>query len=145
MPEAVHVGSGKVRELYALDDERLLQSSIRRILERHHEVVLASSGQRALELLAHDRFDVVLCDLIMPGMTGMQLFEVVRATMPQQAARFVFLTGGTSSPEARDFLLSVDNPRAYKPLSGDEIMRLVARCLAQFSGTPNGGTAPAAP
>jgi signal transduction histidine kinase/DNA-binding response OmpR family regulator len=118
-----------------VDDERLLQSSIRRILERHHEVVLASSGQRALELLAHDRFDVVLCDLIMPGMTGMQLFEVVKATMPQQAVRFVFLTGGTSSPEARDFLLSVDNPRAYKPLSGDEIMRLVARCLAQFSGT----------
>jgi signal transduction histidine kinase/DNA-binding response OmpR family regulator len=119
-----------------VDDERLLQSSIRRILERHHEVVLASSGHRALEILAHDRFDVILCDLIMPGMNGMLLYETVKALMPEQAARFVFLTGGTSSSEARDFLLSVDNPRAYKPLSADEIMRLIARCLAQFSSNP---------
>jgi signal transduction histidine kinase/DNA-binding response OmpR family regulator len=134
-PEARAQEPASVRSARILfvDDERLLQSSIRRLLERHHEVVLASSGHRALEILAKDRFDVVLCDLIMPGMNGMLLYEAVKALMPEQAARFVFLTGGTSSPEARDFLLSVDNPRAYKPLSAEEIMRLIAQCLRQFS------------
>jgi signal transduction histidine kinase/ActR/RegA family two-component response regulator len=130
-PEALSaVRSGRV---LVVDDERLLQSSIRRILERYHDVVVASSGHRALEILAHDTFDVVLCDLIMPGMTGMQLYQTVRAIKPEQAARFVFVTGGTSSAEARDFLLSVDNPRAYKPVSADEIVALVARCLNQFA------------
>jgi CheY-like chemotaxis protein len=86
-----------------------------------------------MEMLATEKFDLVLCDLIMPGMTGMQLFESIRERDPVQASRFVFLTGGTSSPEARSFLLGVDNPRAYKPLGADEIIRLIARCLRQFA------------
>jgi CheY-like chemotaxis protein len=116
-----------------VDDERLLRNSLKRILERHHEVTLASSGQKALELLAEMQFDVILCDLIMPGMTGMQLYEAVKQRSPEQAARFVFLTGGTSSPEARDFLRSVTNPRAYKPFQADDLARLVKRCLAEFA------------
>jgi signal transduction histidine kinase/DNA-binding response OmpR family regulator len=116
-----------------VDDDPLVQNSIRRTLERRHDVVVVGSGARALEILATEKFDIVLCDLIMPGMTGMQLFETVRERDPAQAARFVFLTGGTSSPEARSFLLGVDSPRAYKPLGADEIVRLIARCLRQFS------------
>jgi PAS domain S-box-containing protein len=119
-----------------VDDDPLVQNSIRRTLERYHDVVVTGSGARALELLDTEQFDIVLCDLIMPGMTGMQLFEAVRVKDALQARRFVFLTGGTSSPEARTFLLGVDNPRAYKPLGADEIIRLVARCLKQLSETP---------
>jgi len=115
-----------------VDDDPLVQNSIRRTLERHHDVVIVGSGARALSILEAEKFDIVLCDLIMPGMTGMQLFETIRARDPEQAKRFVFLTGGTSSPEARTFLLSVDNPRAYKPLGADEIVRLIAKCLRQF-------------
>src|SRR5678815_4979211 len=92
-----------------VDDDPLVQNSIRRTLERHHDVVVTGSGERALELLDTEKFDIVLCDLIMPGMTGMQLFEAIRAKDALQARRFVLLTGGTSSPEARTFLLAVDN------------------------------------
>ncbi len=116
-----------------VDDDPLVQNSIRRTLERHHDVIVVGSGGRALQLLEAEKFDIVLCDLIMPGMTGMQLFETLRLRDPAQAARFVFLTGGTSSPEARSFLLGVDNPRAYKPLGADEIVRLIGKCLRQFA------------
>ncbi|HVU01116.1 MAG TPA: response regulator [Polyangiaceae bacterium] len=115
-----------------VDDERVVRNGLRRILERQNEVVLAPSGERALEILGADDFDVVLCDLIMPGMTGIQLYEETRKRTPAQAARFVFLTGGTSSVEAREFLRGVSNPRAYKPVSADEILRLVARSAADF-------------
>jgi two-component system cell cycle sensor histidine kinase/response regulator CckA len=118
--------------ILVVDDDPLVQNSIRRTLERHHDVVVVGSGLRAMQILETEKFDIVLCDLIMPGMTGMQLFEAVRMRDAVQAARFVFLTGGTSSPEARSFLLAVDNPRAYKPLGADEIVRLIAKCLRQF-------------
>jgi CheY-like chemotaxis protein len=97
-------------------------------------VAVAADGRRALELIAEQSFDVVLCDLIMPEMSGMELFEAVQKSKPHQAARFVFVTGGTSSPEAREFLSNVPNPRAYKPVRAEDLVSLIARCLRQFAG-----------
>jgi hypothetical protein len=65
----------------------------------------------------------------------MDLFESIRKRSPDQSARFVFLTGGTNSPEARDFLLNVKNPRAYKPVNAAEIIDIIDQCLKDFSAT----------
>jgi signal transduction histidine kinase/DNA-binding response OmpR family regulator len=134
-PRAPHAEPESTRpgRILIVDDDRLVRNGLRRILERHHEVELASSAERALEVLEQDRFDVVLCDLIMPGMTGMQLYREVSRRAPAQAERFVFLTGGTSSGEAREFLVGVKNPRAYKPVSAEEIVRLVGRCVERLA------------
>jgi signal transduction histidine kinase/DNA-binding response OmpR family regulator len=132
-PSATETPPARPAHILLVDDDPLVQNSIRRTLERHHDVVIVGSGARALSILEAEHFDIVLCDLIMPGMTGMQLFETIRARDPAQAKRFVFLTGGTSSPEARNFLLGVDNARAYKPLGADEIVRLIAKCLRHFA------------
>jgi signal transduction histidine kinase/CheY-like chemotaxis protein len=136
---ATEVPPTRPAHILLVDDDPLVQNSIRRTLERHHDVVIVGSGARASSILEAEKFDIVLCDLIMPGMTGMQLFETIRARDPEQAKRFVFLTGGTSSPEARAFLLGVDNARAYKPLGADEIVRLIAKCLRQFAGEEKSG------
>ncbi len=122
------VAAGSARVLI-VDDDRLVRNSLRRMLERQHDVVLASGGERALELLGQEKFDVVLCDLVMPQMSGMELHAAVSGRSPEQAARFVFLTGGTHSSEARQFLQSVPNPRAYKPVSAEEVGALIARSL----------------
>jgi signal transduction histidine kinase len=119
-----------------VDDDRLVRSSLRRSLERQHDVTLASSGERALELLSEKSFDVILCDLVMPQMSGMELYSSVKARSPEQAARFVFLTGGTHSPEAREFLQTVPNPRAYKPVSPEELTAMVARALYERGRAP---------
>ncbi len=119
--------------LLLVDDDRLVRNGLRRILEKFHDVVVASGGEQALAALAERTFDLVLCDLIMPMMTGMELFAAVAKKNPEQAKRFVFLTGGTSSPEARDFLLEVKNPRAYKPIGADQLVRLVDDCVKQFA------------
>ncbi|HEX4477424.1 MAG TPA: response regulator [Polyangiaceae bacterium] len=119
--------------LLLVDDDRLVRNGLRRILEKFHDVVVASGGEQALDALAERTFDLVLCDLIMPTMTGMELFAAVAKKKPEQAKRFVFLTGGTSSPEARDFLLEVKNPRAYKPIGAEQLIRLVDDCVKQFA------------
>lgn len=119
--------------LLLVDDDRLVRNGLRRILEKFHDVVVATGGEQALDALAERSFDLVLCDLIMPTMTGMELFAAVAKKKPEQAKRFVFLTGGTSSPEARDFLLEVKNPRAYKPIGAEQLIRLVDDCVKQFA------------
>jgi CheY-like chemotaxis protein len=96
-------------------------------------VMVAADGRRALELIEEKPFDVVLCDLIMPEMNGMELFRAVHESKPDQAARFVFVTGGTRSPEAREFLLNVPNPRVYKPVRAEDLVLVIARCLRQFA------------
>jgi signal transduction histidine kinase/DNA-binding response OmpR family regulator len=118
-----------------VDDDRLVRNSLRRALERHHDVTLASGAKRASELLSEMEFDVVLCDLVMPHVSGMELYEAVKARSPEQAARFVFLTGGTHSPDAREFLQRVPNRRAYKPIGPEDLALLIEESLAERSSS----------
>lgn len=127
-PTAITRTDGQ-RELRVMvvDDERLVRNGFRRVLDAHYRVTLASSGQEALSLIQQGDYDVILCDLLMPGMTGMQLFTEIQQTSPAMAQRFVFLTGGTASADAREFLREVKNPRAFKPLENEELIALVER------------------
>lgn len=118
-----------------VDDERLVRNGFRRLLDRHYAVTLAEGGRQALELIRNQRFDVILCDLLMPQMTGMELYETVRNEAPLAAERFVFLTGGTACAEAREFLSAVDNARAFKPLDNEELVALVERAVNRVKAT----------
>jgi EAL domain-containing protein (putative c-di-GMP-specific phosphodiesterase class I)/CheY-like chemotaxis protein len=63
-----------------VDDDPTVARSLRRVLEAHHfQVVIASDGQAAVELLKEGRFDVILTDIQMPRMTGVDLLTIVRA------------------------------------------------------------------
>jgi CheY-like chemotaxis protein len=62
-----------------------------------------------------ERFDVILCDLIMPVMTGMEFYESLGAVAPDQVPKVVFLTGGAFTLRAREFLDNVPNFRLEKP------------------------------
>jgi CheY-like chemotaxis protein len=83
-----------------------------------HEVASTSSPGEALERLRSEPlFDVVLCDLMMPGMTGMQLHDELLRVRPEIAERMVFMTGGAFTPEAREFLARVPNRCLEKPFT----------------------------
>ncbi len=112
-----------------VDDERLVRNGFRRVLDRRYEVALASGGEEAYHMIAEKDYDVILCDLLMPKVTGMQLYQRVLSAKPVAAERFAFLTGGTACVEARDFLQHVGNPRAFKPLDNDELLTFVGRAV----------------
>jgi signal transduction histidine kinase/ActR/RegA family two-component response regulator len=112
-----------------VDDDHLLRRSLRRSLEKYFDVHIAPNALQAFALLESRDFDVILCDLLMPEVTGMEFFDRVRARWPERARRFVFLTGGTNTPEAREFLVGVDNPRAFKPVHPDDLVRLIRECV----------------
>ncbi|MEM9058674.1 MAG: response regulator, partial [Pseudomonadota bacterium] len=91
---------------------------------RQYDVTPCNSGSKALELLRQQTYDIVLCDLMMPGLTGMDLFEEVERFDAGLAGRIVFMTGGVFTDRAAEFLASVENPRIEKPVHGKRLSEL---------------------
>jgi CheY-like chemotaxis protein len=69
----------------------------------------------------------VVCDLMMPGVSGMECYEALRASRPELAASMIFLTGGAFTPKAVAFLDRVPNARIEKPFDADALRAEVAR------------------
>ncbi len=128
MSEAATLPRGNV---LIVDDEPLIVSIVRRVLSTEHEVTTVLSGAGALaELEAGKTFDAVVCDLMMPDMTGMELFAELEQRAPLLATRVIFLTGGAFTASARAFLESVENPHMEKPFNMSSLRALVHRVVA---------------
>jgi signal transduction histidine kinase len=109
-----------------VDDERAVGRALQRSLAAHHEVVMTSGGAEAFErVAAGERYDAILSDLMMPQISGMELYELLGAEAPDQAGRLIFLTGGAFTPAAREFLDSVPNPRIEKPIELPNLLAII--------------------
>ena len=116
-----------------VDDEPSLGAALRRSL-RDYDVVVTVSGHEALEELAKgERFDFILCDLMMPGMSGDEVYREVQRVAPEQVERMVFITGGATTERARDFLAAVPNPAIDKPF---DLTALSALLRARVGSRP---------
>jgi CheY-like chemotaxis protein len=122
---------GRRGQIIVIDDEPQLAWAMKRLLDREHDVVAVTHGREALDRMsAGQRFDVILCDLTMPFMTGEQLYrEIERRFGPAAASRILFVTGGALSEESNAFLQGVPNPRLFKPFEADELRTQVRRLL----------------
>ena len=113
-----------------VDDEPRVLATAKLILGRSHEVVGAESGRAALDVLDRNReIDVILCDLMMRDVSGMELYDHLRETAPDLARRMVFMTGGAFTPSAREFLGKVPNARIEKPFSAADLQALIDQAL----------------
>ncbi|MDQ3031870.1 MAG: PAS domain S-box protein [Myxococcota bacterium] len=114
-----------------VDDEPLIARAVKRVLSSDHDVTSARSGTEALELLrTGSDFDVIICDMMMPQMTGMEFYEHLVESMPSRALRIVFLTGGAFTRSAKEFLDRVPNHRMEKPFDTVHLRRLVNERIA---------------
>ncbi len=116
----------------AIDDESMMTHLVARILSPEHDVTTAASAQEALQLFrAGRRFDVVLCDLMMPQVTGMDLHAALMQLDAAQASRVVFMTGGAFTPSARTFLDAVPNQRVEKPFDVQGLRAMIGLLVAE--------------
>jgi signal transduction histidine kinase/CheY-like chemotaxis protein len=123
----VSVAPPRRARVLIIDDEPAIGRAIRRTLERDHDVVVLDDARAALARIgASEAFDVIFCDLMMPGMTGIDFYEALRATSPELARRVIFLTGGAFTPKTAAFLDSTSNAILNKPAEAEAIRRLVA-------------------
>jgi PAS domain S-box-containing protein len=128
-PEAETEISGRI---LIVDDEQGILRYLGMSLDPPHSAVLTASGQEALEVLERDQaFDVVLCDLMMPELSGMELLDRVRSDHPQMAPRFIFMTGGAFTPRAGEFVKSIDNQILDKPLELERLRSAIRKLMAE--------------
>ena len=116
--------------LLAIDDEPLILRVMRRILADEHEVTTLESAAQTLDLLASGaRFDVILCDLMMPGMTGIDLHEALSRDYPDQAARMIFLSGGATNARSAAFLERFAGRHLGKPFDRGALGALIDQLI----------------
>ena len=114
-----------------VDDEEHIRAVLRRTLRRAHDVVAVASGREAKALLEQDAaFDVVLCDLMMPDISGLALHAWLAARNPALAKRVVFISGGGFTPETSDYVARLDNRQLGKPFDLRELRGVVAGMVA---------------
>jgi two-component system cell cycle sensor histidine kinase/response regulator CckA len=122
-------GPAQPARVLVIDDEPNVCQLIRRAL-RGHDVTVASSGHEALERLDEDDYDVILCDVMMPDLSGIDVYNAVCETRPDYAERVVFMTGGAFSDKARSFLARTERRILQKPVDLAQLRAVVAEVAA---------------
>lgn len=116
--------------ILVIDDEPAVAAAMKRVLSPEHDITVVDSGARALELIQSGTpFDAIFCDVLMPQMSGIDLYEKIKTMLPDQAKRFVFVTGGSFTARAQDFLDNVPNPHIEKPFNIGTLRSLIAKSL----------------
>jgi PAS domain S-box-containing protein len=129
--------------LLIVDDEVRLARSLAALLS-FHDVAIAGSAVEALALIERRPFDCILCDLMMPSLSGMDLHAELERRGHGDERRMIFMTGGAFTPRAREFVTSVPNHVLEKPFSATAVERLVAKLIADEHKTPGAPDAPGA-
>jgi signal transduction histidine kinase len=137
-PSSPAVPQARARILLT-DDEPLLRRAFGRMLTPH-EVVQAASGVEALAIVRQDQaFDVVLCDLMMEDLDGPGLYDALGEEFPALTQRVVFITGGAFTPRVRAFLKRVRAPVLEKPITREDLLRVVERMVGMRAGGGRAG------
>jgi PAS domain S-box-containing protein len=110
-----------------IDDEAMVAMAVRRSLASDHDVVTLNITEDALALLrGGQRFDVILCDVMMPNMTGVDFYRELERVAPEEVKKVVFLTGGAFAIQTREFLDRIPNLRVEKPFTPEGLRALVS-------------------
>ena len=119
------------RTILVLDDEPAVGRLISGFLGKTHRIVSVSKAREGLALLTSGSIpiDLILCDLMMPEMSGIDFFRELSEVSPELCAKTIFMTGGAFTPKARAFLHTNKNPCLEKPFDVKTCRDTVERAL----------------
>ena len=127
-------------KVLVIDDEPMMRSLVAKLLASRYDVTNADGVHAALSCLNQGSdYQVVLCDLMMPGESGMDFFLVIRRLYPDLVERVAFITGGAVTPDTSKFLESAARPVLTKPFDFESLLAFVERVLeaqAEAETTP---------
>lgn len=121
---AAHPAEG--RRLLLVDDEPGIRRSVGRFLQRYgYRVNAVPTGRAAVTALRAGEYDAVISDLRMPGLSGEELFGMMRREFPEMASRIVFTSGDMMRPETQEFLRGSGCPSLQKPYELSDLVRVL--------------------
>jgi CheY-like chemotaxis protein len=130
-PPTPRIAPAGARRVLVVDDDPLVARAVVRTLASGFDVTTVSSAAEALARIeAGERFDAVLCDLMMPQMTGMELYARVAARDPALARRMLFMTGGAFTEAAARFVADACAPCLEKPFEPARLREAIDRAAA---------------
>jgi len=115
-----------------VDDEPAIRNILARILSnKGHEAQTVSSGRAALSMLQQKGYDLLVADLKMSGVSGIDLYEILKEKRPEMADRTIFITGDTMTEETNDFLASTGRPYLAKPFTPVQFLEIIENALVK--------------
>ncbi|MCA9531723.1 MAG: response regulator [Myxococcales bacterium] len=113
-------------QVLIVDDEPALRTTLQLAIGDLYQVTTCGSVKEALARFDRgERFAVILCDLMLDPLSGIDLHEALVKRVPDQAARMIFMTGGAFTRQAQRFLEEVPNPHLQKPFDFDRLLALI--------------------
>jgi two-component system, cell cycle sensor histidine kinase and response regulator CckA len=120
-----------------IDDDPAVGTALKLVLSEEHEVEVHTNARHALERLrSGERYGVILCDVMMPELSGMEFHRQLALSHPELASDVIFLTGGAFALGACEFLDRIPNPRLGKPFNWRDLRTLIGRQLMRAEGDP---------
>jgi CheY-like chemotaxis protein len=119
------------RAVLIVDDDVAVGRLLRRMLEAHHDVSVVTSGREALERLRDHPPDVIVSDLMMAEMTGIEFHAHLLAEHPEHARRMLFLTGGAFTPATHAFVAEMSDRILLKPVSLGDLLAAIEAALVR--------------
>jgi DNA-binding NtrC family response regulator len=115
------------RRVLVVDDEERLGAVFERMIGDEHDVVFLGEGRAAKDLLDRgEDFDVVFLDLMMPDVSGMDLYAHLEATRPSMIPKVVIMTGGAYTRSARELVDRLATPPLPKPIDWNALRDWIA-------------------
>ncbi|MBI5097038.1 MAG: response regulator, partial [Nitrospirae bacterium] len=119
------------KRILIVDDEEDQVDVMQCLFKDRYTTVGVNSGKEAIERLTAEVYDLIVCDVKMPGIDGAGVYDWVRGNRPSMANRMLFSTGDTLGPRAEKIISRIGDHYIIKPYNADELLRKVADILAQ--------------
>ena len=132
MPQLTETHDRTLKVLH-VDDDPMNLRVVQEILGAFgHQAVMACSGEEALERLSVESFDIMLLDIHMPGMTGVETIERLRRSPgPEHSLPVIALTADVYSRRPAEYIALGFNDFVSKPILVSNLMSCINRCTAQ--------------
>jgi CheY-like chemotaxis protein len=117
--------TGVTTRVLIVDDDEQVAKALARVLAGFDVTTELHAPSALRRITDGARFDVIVCDVVMPEMDGEAFFRKLEVLAPDQARALVFMTGGAFGPTSAKFLAEVDRPVLFKPCDAKTLRRLV--------------------
>ncbi len=114
--------------LLVVDDQDEIRATLKRLLGKHgYQVVVARNGKEAVEAVAQQRFDLILMDIRMPGMSGVDAFIQIKQASPKTPV--ILMTAYAMEEDIRRAISEGAHTVVYKPFDMEKVLGLIGECL----------------